>query len=154
MKKTIVISPYSRVLRDGKENAKNYPYWEALIKLLHKEGYYIIQIGRKGEKALPVKKHLYDLNLKQIGELVLNSNIWISVDNFLPHLCFKVKKSGIVLWGKSDPNIFGYQMNTNLLKDRKYLRKLQFDIWEKEEYDSDVFVSPEIVLEAVRKYEN
>jgi hypothetical protein len=58
-------------------------------------------------------------------------------------------KPGIVLWSVSDPEIFGYPENLNLLKDRKYLRKDQFAVWEAVTLDPETFVGPEEVYRAL-----
>ena len=134
----IVISPYSRALRNGKRNPKNFPYWKELIAKL--KGKTIVQIGVEGEVPL-VKDFRKGLPLKDIENLIKDCDYWISVDNFLPHLAHYVGKPGIVLWGRSDPNIFGYQENINMLKDRKYLRESQFDMWENVPYNPDVFLT-------------
>ena len=43
----IIISPYSKPLRNGLNNPKNYPYWKELISLINEE---IIQVGVDGEE--------------------------------------------------------------------------------------------------------
>ena len=141
----ILISPYSRKLRNGNKNPKNYPYWENLIKMLKEIDKDIIQIGIDNEKRL-VSNFKKNLPLQNIKKLISMSNIWISIDNFLPHVSYHLQKQGIVLWGHSDPIIFGYPENINLLKNRKYLRKNQFDTWENCEYNEDAFVKPGIII--------
>ena len=151
MKNYILISPWSRELRDKSYNPKNYPYWSEAIEGL-KDDYDIIQIGVTDEKKL-VDDFRVNLTLKVIGELLMDPkcHTWISVDNFLPHLAHVVgKEPGIVIWGISDPNIFGYRENKNLLKARKYLREAQFQIWDGLKYDPNVFVTADRVIEAVR----
>ena len=66
---------------------------------------------------------------------------------FFQHLGWDEGKQGIVLWGPSDPLIFGHPENINLLKDRKYLVPNQFLIWEQQEYQSERFVKPNEVME-------
>lgn len=143
---TIIISPYSRTLSNGKQSPKNYPYFKEVAKGLQAVGFNIIQIGIMGEKSLGIGDFLCGLPLKKLEKMKEECLIWIGVDNFFVHLG---NKPGIVIYGPSDPLIFGYTYNTNLLKDRKYLRKLQFDIWEAEVYDSERFVEPSVVINAV-----
>jgi ADP-heptose:LPS heptosyltransferase len=142
----IVISPFSKKLRNGKENPKNYPYWKGVISLLKQKN--IIQIGVEGETKL-VNDFRKGLSLDQIKKLISECDFWMSVDNFLPHLAHHIPKPGVVLWGYSDPNIFGYKENLNLLKNRNYLRKDQFNIWEAIEYNEDVFMSANDVVKEV-----
>jgi hypothetical protein len=54
-----------------------------------------------------------------------------------------------VIFSQSDPVIFGHPDNVNLLKDRKYLRELQFQTWMGVPYNEDAFVSPDEVVNAV-----
>lgn len=144
----ILISPYSRPLHNGKLNPKNYPYWGAFIEVLKKDGHEIIQIGSKGEKQL-VEEFKQDLESYELICLLDWCDVWISVDNFFQHFAENFsEKRGIVIWGKSDPQIFGYKKNVNLLRDREFLRKDQFNYWENEPYDAGVFVDPtQICLE-------
>jgi hypothetical protein len=149
----ILISPYSRKLRNNKENPKNYPYWKELIELLKEYDNNIVQIGVKGEIPL-VLDFRFDMRLEDIKRLVFSSDFWMSVDNFLPHLVNvrKVNKQGIVLWGPSDPLIYGYKSNINILKSRDCLRKDQFGIWEALDFNKDIFMEPEGVISIMRGY--
>ena len=91
-----------------------------------------------------------NLSIEQLSELILQCRTWISVDSFFQHLCWDLGKPGIVLWGQSDPIIFGHPENINLLKDRKYLRTNQFHIWEQAEYIKEAFVDPDIVYSHIK----
>jgi len=151
--KTIIISPYSRKLRNGqKDNPKNYPFWRDVVKQLKEEGYNILQVGVEGENRIEgVDEVKYNLPLKELAEEIKKCHTWISVDNFFQHISNYLQKKGIVLFGQSDPNIFGHIGNINLLKDRKYLRGKQFDIWEATQYKKEVFVAPIQVLKAIKQ---
>ena len=152
--KKILIAAYSNKLTNQKENPKNYPYWDQLIKLLKENEYYIIQILTSKETPLKdLDEYLYDRTFKEIMDEVNKCDIWISVDSFLPHLIHseKLDKQGIVIFSQSDPNIFGYPENINLLKNRKYLRKDQFNIWEQTQHCSKAYVSPNIIFKEIEK---
>ena len=149
MKPCILISPYSKVLRNGKRNPKNYPWFPEIISGL--KDYEIFQVGRGEEPVLIGTTPLFDLDIWDLSMHIKSCKTWISVDNFFQHLAWFVDKPGIVLWGPSDPQIFGHKLNTNLLKDKKYLRERQHDIWERQEYNEDAFVKPEVVLEILEK---
>lgn len=62
------------------------------------------------------------------------------------HFNFKSEKKGIVLFAKSDPEIFGYPENINLLKDKKYLRWDQFGPWEATDFVEEAFFKPDRVM--------
>lgn len=149
--KKIIISPFSQKLRSGKQNPKDYPFWDHVISSLQEfKEYYITQIGRSDETKLNhIDDVKFNLNFKDLKQLILEHDFWISVDNFLPHFCNTFNSRGIVLFSQSDPNIFGYKQNINLLKDRKYLRTNQFNSWDECDYITDAFISPLIVTAAI-----
>ena len=152
--KQVIISPYSRPLRNDKPNPKNYPWWEDLVQLLLSDGWEILQVGRGGEPPLSgVTSTHFGLKLHEVTNIIAKADTWIAVDNFFPHLVASELKGkvGIVLWGKSDPVIFGYPSNKNLLKNRSFLRTQQYAMWEDDLYDPQVFVEPAAVLAALRE---
>ena len=140
----IIIHPYAKKLISGKENPKNYPYWEELIQKIPKS-IHIVQIGSEGEKQL-VDDFRKNLPINQLSQLIKDCRIWIGVDSFFQHLAWSESKAGIVLWSVSDPLIYGHTANNNLLKDRVYLAKNQFLWWENTEHNPDAFVKPEEVI--------
>ena len=149
----ILISPYAQNLRNGAKNPKDFPYWVELVALLKERGFEVIQIGAAKDNPIEgITDFRQGLKLKEIANLIIECDIWLSVDSFLPHLnqCY-TKTRGIVIFSKSDPKIFGYVNNINLLKDRSYLRENQFWLWEQEEYDKDAFVTAEEVYKAILK---
>lgn len=143
----IIISPYAKPLRNGGNNPKNYPYWKELIALIGDDEP-IVQVGTKGEVQL-VEDFRTDLSMIRLNDLVASARIWVSVDSFFQHFCWDIGKPGIVLWGQSDPIIFGHPENTNLIKDRAFLRQNQFLWWEDELYMKEAFVLPEVVLKEI-----
>ena len=148
----ILISPYSQKLRNGERNPKNFPSWEVVVYKLTSLGYEVIQVGVAGEEPIPgVREVLFNLPLDELKKLITECQAWTSVDNFFPHLCNTVSKPGVVIYSKSDPTIFGYANNTNLLKSRASLVEFPFDIWEKVSYDFTAFVPPDEVVAAIIK---
>ena len=143
----IIISPYSKALKNGKTNPKNYPYWKELIRLIDQP---IVQVGIEGETQL-VPDFRKNLSLSELRKLIQECKTWISCDSFFQHLAWDEKKRGIVLWSVSDPLIFGHAENINLLKDRKNLVANQFLWWEFEEHKDERFVKPEEVLAYLNK---
>ena len=138
----ILISPYSKKLMNGKQNPKNYPFWEELIAMIDEP---IVQVGVSGEKQL-VEDFRPNLPISELRKLIQECRIWISCDSFLQHLGWDEGKQGIVLWSVSDPLIFGHPENINLLKNRSHLAENQFLWWEYVEHKSDRFVEPNEVL--------
>lgn len=144
----IVIHPFPAKIHDGIINAKTYPWWPELIRLLSTQD--IVQIGLDDEEQL-VNDFRKNLNYNEIAELLKASQFWVSIDSFLPHLAHHINKPGVVIWGVSDPNIFGYNENLNILKDRKYLRKNQFGVWSTESYVEDSFPNPHEIYNKIKQ---
>lgn len=146
----ILIFPWSRNTSDGKASPKNYPHWDAVVAGLLKSGLEVLQVSCTGESDVAGTKRVNDLPLDQIAELMKSSETWISVDNFAHHMAWTLKYPGIVIFGMSDPEIFGHPENINILKDRRFLRARQFGLWSQEAPNPDSFAGPAAVLEAVR----
>jgi len=138
----IIIAPYAQKLRTGKENPKNYPYWEELIKMIDEP---IVQVGVEGEQQL-VPDFRKNLPIVELRKLLKECRTWISVDSFFQHLAWDEGVPGIVLWGPSDPLIFGHSENINLLKDRSHLVGNQFIWWEATEHSNDRFIKPKEII--------
>jgi ADP-heptose:LPS heptosyltransferase len=143
----IIIAPYAQKLRSGKENPKNYPYWKELSQMIDEP---IVQVGIEGEKQL-VPDFRKNLPISELRFLIQECRIWLGVDSFFQHLGWDEGKKGIVLWGPSDPLIFGHPENINLLKDRKYLAENQFLWWEATEHINDRFVKPEEIIKYLKE---
>ena len=145
----IIIAPFAQKLRTGALNPKNYPltYWKQLVEMIDEP---IIQVGVEGEEQL-VDNFVKNMSLPRLREMLQECRTWVGVDSFFQHLAWDEGKQGIVLWGPSDPLIFGHHENINLLKDRSYLVPNQFIWWEATEHSNDRFVEPQKVIEHLRK---
>lgn len=148
----IILHPYAATLLNGNRNPKNYPWWSQVVAKLNELGHEIIQIGVAGETRIEgVSQFIQNWPLSKLRDLINSCDTWMAVDSFLPHYCFTEKlKRGVVVWSLSSPEIWGHPDNINLLKDRKYLRELQYKDWHDVEYNEDAFVSPDEVVEAVQ----
>ena len=158
--KRVLISPYSSKIPGDKDakskvNAKNYPYWKELVKKLVALDCEVLQLGVSGEKQIPgTSKLLLNSPMSELKKMLDSCDFWISVDNFFHHFAHFYKKPGFVLWGPSDPSIFGYSENVNILRSKKYLRppNEQFLFWKWVEYKQERFVSAESVIDIIKKY--
>ena len=89
-----------------------------------------VQIRTTGGKWLKIPQASKITIAKKIISLVNVCSVWASVDNFLPHLCAcHGLTPGVVVFSKSDPSIFGYEHNVNILKSREHLRVDQWGRW-------------------------
>lgn len=130
-KPLVIISKGVKPVRSGNKSAKEYPYWDELVALLEKN--YTVQ---------EVVHEPFD----KLEQLLKSASAVICCDSFLQHFCWTIGVKAIVLWGTSDPSIFGHKENINLLKHRSYIRKNPFDDWESEEHNPKAFVTPQEIL--------
>lgn len=143
----VIIAPYAKRLISGKRNPKDYPYWDQLVSGIKGP---IVQVGVDGEEQI-VEDFRRNLPISELRKLIRECRTWVSVDSFFQHLAWDEKRPGIVLWGVSDPLIFGHPENVNLLRDRKHLAQNQFLWWEYTEHSDDRFVGPGEVLMHINK---
>jgi ADP-heptose:LPS heptosyltransferase len=133
----------------GQPSPKDYPWAKELATLLEKHN--VVQVGGNGDEQL-TPDFRRNLSFSDLGKLILESKTAITVDSYLQHYYWFLKRRAIVLWGISDPVIFGHPENINLLKDRKFLRPQQFDLYYTNQYCTESFVTPERVVEALNGY--
>lgn len=142
----ILFAPFARPLRNDGKNAKDYPWPHELAKLL--DDCELVQVGTSNEEQI-CDRFEKDLPYAEVEQLLLKCDTFIGVDSYLQHHAWFVKKRGIVLWGQSDPAIFGHDLHINLFKNKSYFRQNQFDIWEACPVNDESFVRPEEVAEWV-----
>ncbi len=131
----------------GKPSPKDYPHAKELAELLETD-HEVIQLG--GQDDVQVAKDVRrNLPHEQVGELIKWSDTGVCVDSYLQHAFWERRKKAIVLFGISDPIIFGHPENVNLLRDRKYLRPRQYDLYYVNEYCNEAFVTPQEVVKAL-----
>lgn len=148
MNKAIIHAhPANHPLTNKQFNAKYYPYWDKVIEAFPELDWY--QIGVQGNYVINGVKPLFDLSLKSIYDLAMESSVVCSIDSFLPHLMAPSKKKLIVIYTVSDPKIFGYNHNINLYKP-EFLRESQFDVWNSYPWNKDSCVDPNEVIAAIK----
>jgi ADP-heptose:LPS heptosyltransferase len=145
----ILISPWSRHTSEGKPSPKNYPYWVRVVQVLRARGLEVHQISVTGEPDIGATKRFDNLPFGEIERRIKECQAWCSVDTFFQHLAWSVEKRGVVIFGQSDPLIFGHPENVNLLLDRKHLREQQWWLWSQTPDKPEVFVPPEEVIAAI-----
>ncbi len=136
----------------GKPSPKDYPNPKELCELLEKD-HEVIQMAGNDDPQV-AKDVRRNLPHEQVCELIRWSDTGVCVDSYLQHAFWEVGKPAIVLFGISDPIIFGHPENINLLRDRKYLRPQQFDLYYQNQYCNEAFVNPEEVIKALHELES
>lgn len=146
----ILIQPYAAMPKDATElgkNPKDWPYFDKLIEAMPQHEW--LQIGF-GNKPIKGAKELVT-NRKGVIALIEECDTWISVDTWLQHVAtLTCRKRGIVLFSKSEPNMFGHPQNINLLKSKMYVQS-PYAEWLAANYSAAAFVSVEKVIEAVNE---
>ncbi len=149
----ILISPYPAKLRGQPVSAKAYPHWNELVSLLKANSHEIIQIGVQGEQRIVGADQFYvNWPYDKLKQLMESCDTFISVDSFFPHFAhYHQLKKGVVLWGKSNPRIWGYPKNENLFVSEANFWPFQYLDWETAIHDPSVFVSPKQAVWAVER---
>ncbi len=141
--------------KDFDINPKDYPEHlaEELIAKLKKQfpDYELIQICMPNDYKYEAHQVIEAPTFEKLTEMMQNCSTWIGIDSMLAHLGAYLNKPGIVLWGQSDPELFGHKTNVNLLKDRKYLRSRQWYVWNHEtKLIDEAFVSPDEIITSLK----
>jgi predicted transcriptional regulator len=132
------------------KTAKFFPieWWNKVVSSY--PAYRWVQIGMQSDWVINGVIPQFNLSLSDVKRVAMDSDYVICVDSFLQHLLAPTKKKLIVLWTKSDPEIYGYPWNINLLKDRKLLRPDQYGVWAMCPIDASAFIDPQEVIKLLR----
>lgn len=138
-----------------RDSPKTYPpdYSKELIELFKKNNIQTIQIGIKEEPSIGADIRYDKLSIPELLKLYKELDCIICCDNFTHHFCHFYGIKCIVIFSQSNPSIFGYKDNFNLLKDPKYLRpnRQQFEFWESAKTINEAFVEPQVVFNCFKE---
>lgn len=129
MEYNILLTPYSSSRKDGKNNAKNYPYFAEVIDIVKKSIPNVNFIQPVTGQGIIKGATPEIMDLEEVEKFLLEkAHTWLSVDTFTQHMVNSLPfiKPGVVVFGPSDPELFGYRYNVNLLKSRNCLRPNQY----------------------------
>lgn len=151
MKPYLIISPYSKKLLGKDFSPKDYPHWIELIESLNNH-FTTVQIGEIKEKELNCNELILGASFEELVKLTEGKN-WLSVDSFLPHLINSTHKtSGVVIFGISDPEIFGYGYNMNVIKGHQFIKKNKFEFYSEKDVNLDAWLKPNILSKIILKH--
>lgn len=146
----VLISAFSRKLKHGRENPKNYPYFNEVIegiKNIYPEAkFYQVKLSEE-PKLEKVDEVLNDLTIPELKIILDKCETWLSIDNFFHHFAAYYGKMGIVIFTVSDPALFGHYINFNIYKDKKYFRENQFGLWEECPVIENPYIEPQKVVD-------
>ena len=145
----VAVAPFAARLPSGIPNAKNWPWFKELFTMMPDDEF--IQLGTNGEDRIEgAAQFIQGFPLEKLEQVIRDCDTWLSVDSWLPHFCATMRlQSGVVIWGQSNPKIWGYKHNINLLKSKEFLREFQYAPWWDIPYNENAFISPEVVVDAL-----
>lgn len=159
--KRVVVAPYSRLLKNGAPNPKNWPIWSDLLRAMRKQKtmYYFIQIGSPHEMSIGADEFCTDLSWPGLVELLQTADLFLSVDSFLPHAVNALREDigkdipGVVIWTITPPELFGYPQFSNVqVKDPTVAEFPLAPMEQIAEHTKEVRApSVELVLSAIKK---
>ena len=127
-------------------------WWQNLVnRMMAPPGIEMIQLVSKDSEAL-ANVNVHKGTLASIEELIKSVDGFVTIDSFLQHMVAKIRPEmiGVVVWTVSDPDIFGYPANYNVV-NRQYLRADQYNIWPDAPYNFNAIPKAEDVLKGVEK---
>jgi hypothetical protein len=146
----IAILPFTNS-KPGKSNAKNYHRWPEVVRMLKVAGHHTTQIAISEDDDIGCDGRIVNPNHDKIVETLSQHDTWATIDSFLQHLAaaFTPDKVGTVVFGPSDPRIFGHGHNNNVIAQPTRLREDQFAFWHDVKHDPEAFPTPEAVFHAI-----
>lgn len=131
------------------ENPKAWPYFKELVEMLIAKGVECHQFCAN-ESIEYCGTVIRNTPLSKLHAKVSEYDSFVSVDSFYQHMnhCGS-KKPGVVIFTVSDPKIYGYPYNINILKGREHLRANQYLLYSDRDLDENAYESPEVVMKAI-----
>jgi len=136
---------------------------EKVVDYLNKKGIKVVQPGLKEDVYIKgCLDYRGKTNLFQTGHLIKNSEFYVGIEGLLAHIAKAVGKKSIICFGNTPVVSFGYKENINLTQGKcKPCWWSSLSIREdftkecvlKQEYCQNL-PSAEMIIEAIKKYEN
>jgi ADP-heptose:LPS heptosyltransferase len=103
--KNVIIAPSS----DSPRKMLPVKTWENVTEILKGSGVFVVQVGRAEDRLVKGAYSLLGLTTpRQLIRLVGKADMVITVDNFVMHAAHLSGVYAVVLWGPTDPDIYGY----------------------------------------------
>jgi ADP-heptose:LPS heptosyltransferase len=92
--------------------------WGSLIKLLKRRGHEVVQLGSKMDVSLPGVRKISCKNVIDLMYVLSKSRFHIGNEGGLIHLAHAVGTKSAVLFGPTNPVLYGYPDNINIYADK------------------------------------
>lgn len=125
--KSLAVIPYSRLLRNGVANPKNYTRMGEVLVLLRGEKVFTIQIGPSTEMSIGCDERVVTSTIRESMEALKRVDGFLTVDTYIPHLVKAKEKEwerlipGVVCWTVTHHKTFGYEDFENMYAERPTL---------------------------------
>src|SRR3989338_4160 len=98
--------------------------WIDLVQLLRKEGLFVLQLGKHQDTHIKGAYSLLGVTspAQAIG-LACRCSAIVTVDNFFVHVAHLVGVPAVVVWGPTDPHVYGYPEQIHLKGSREYCQE-------------------------------
>lgn len=109
--RNVIIAPFS----DSPRKAMSAAAWARLAELLSNEGVLVMQAGRANEMHIQNAYSLAGLTTpRQLIHLLGKCDAVVASDNFVMHAAHLAGRPAVVLWGPTDPAVYGYAGQVHL----------------------------------------
>lgn len=110
-KKNILISPGS----DSPRKQMGVKNWENLVEAFKTDETEVVQAGKKKERYVRGAYSLLGLTSpRQLISILNHFDLIVTVDNFIMHAAHLCGVPAVVLWGPTDPRVYGYAEQIHL----------------------------------------
>jgi ADP-heptose:LPS heptosyltransferase len=93
--------------------------WELFAGLLNEEGFGVVQAGRATERCVRGAYSVLGLtSVREMIGLMRRFDAVVTADNFAMHAAHVWNLPAVVLWGPTDPRVYGYSEQTHLQAQR------------------------------------
>jgi ADP-heptose:LPS heptosyltransferase len=107
----IVIAPGSASPR----KEWSHENWAALCRRLRAADFFVIQVGEARQRHVRLAYSLLGLTEpRQIFGVLRRADLIVTVDNFLMHAAHHLNLPAVVLWGPTEPEVYGYPEQCHL----------------------------------------
>lgn len=104
-RKNILVCPTS----DSPRKALHPHLWTGIVRSLLDMGCFVAQVGKICDPYITGTYSIRGLTTPhQLIGLIRQFDVVLTADNFIMHAAHLVGSSAVVLWGPTDPNVYGY----------------------------------------------
>lgn len=118
--KNIVICPAS----DSPRKEMAVGYWEDLAGTLARDGCFVMQVGKMGNRHIRGAYSLLGLTTpRQLAALVKRCDLAITSDNLVMHVAHLTGTPAVVIWGPTTAQVYGYAGQSHLRSEPDCLKR-------------------------------